>query len=445
MTPAEITPAPIAASPEAREIRPPWDDQLTLRIPPHELATDPEISIVVPALNEESSIAEFIDWCRVGIERAGVRGEIIIIDSSTDRTGEIALANGARVLKSPKRGLGRAYIDAIPFIRGRYVLMGDADCTYDFRSIAPFVEKFRQGYDFVIGSRFAGHIEDGAMPALHRYFGTPLTSALLNLIYGSSFSDIHCGMRGMSLAALRAMKLQSQSWEYASEIIVKSIRLGLRSTEVPIDFHKDRDGRLSHHRRAGWTSPWIAGWMNLRSMLVGGADFFLIKPGMVLFGLGLATLLALCNGPVVVGKATLSLNAMLLGLTLAVVGLQAFLLGGVARTLYDLLGEQRRRWMAAFGFTRTLLFSTVAFGAGFWLASDFLKRYVSANYTVVPSAVPADRRAVFGLFLIIAAFQATTAMLLIHGVAGFAPLAADRPVTDEARDAAGAPCSTVSQ
>src|SRR6266404_8838364 len=138
---------------------------------PDDDVQDPVVSIVIPALNEELTICEFVAWCQAGLEKAGVRGEILIIDSSTDSTPEKALASGARVLKTPKRGLGRAYIDAIPFIRGKYVLLGDADLTYDFRETAPFIEKFRDGCEFVMGSRFKGTIEEGAMPPLHRYFG----------------------------------------------------------------------------------------------------------------------------------------------------------------------------------------------------------------------------------------------------------------------------------
>ena len=137
---------------------------------------DPELSIVIPALNEELTIADFVAWCHEGMKAAGVVGEILIVDSGSDRTTELALAGGARVLRTPKRGLGRAYIDALPFIRGRYVLMGDCDCTYDFRELAPFVEKFRAGAEFVMGSRFRGYIEPGSMPPLHRYLGTPVTT-----------------------------------------------------------------------------------------------------------------------------------------------------------------------------------------------------------------------------------------------------------------------------
>ena len=231
-----------------------------------------------------------------GLRRAQVRGEILIVDSSTDRTAELALLQGARVLRTPKRGLGRAYIDASSYIRGRYVLMGDADCTYDFRELGPFVEKLRDGYDFAMGSRWLGTIEEGSMPALHRYVGTPITTWLLNRLYGSRFTDIHCGMRCISHDALQRMGLSSQSWEYASEMVLKSVLMKLRTTEVPVTFHRDRNGRMSHHKRAGWWSPFIAAWINLRIMFVFRAQFFLLKPGLVMMVLGLLLTLPLSVG-----------------------------------------------------------------------------------------------------------------------------------------------------
>src|SRR5436190_9588562 len=131
-----------------------------------------ELSIVIPAMNEAVTIGEFVDWCREGLAKAGVPGQILIVDSSTDRTPEIAVEHGAEVLQVPKRGLGRAYIDAIPFIRGKWIVMGDADLTYDFRDLRPWIERFQAGDEFIMGSRFKGSIETGAMPKLHRYFGT---------------------------------------------------------------------------------------------------------------------------------------------------------------------------------------------------------------------------------------------------------------------------------
>ena len=175
--------------------------------------------------------------------------------------------------------------------------MGDCDCTYDFRELAPFVAKFRAGAEFIMGSRFRGYIEPGSMPPLHRYLGTPVTTAILNVIFGSRFSDIHCGMRGISREALMRMDLRSQSWEYASEMVLKSVHMRLRTEEVPIRFLKDREGRLSHHKRSGWFSPWQAAWINLRAMFVYGANFFLFKPGLLLLLLGLVLTRAAGDGP----------------------------------------------------------------------------------------------------------------------------------------------------
>ena len=142
-------------------------------------------------------------------------------------------------------------------------------------------EKFREGYEFIMGSRFKGYIEPAAMPPLHRYFGTPLTTWILNLLYGTEFTDIHCGMRGITRDALIRIRLESQSWEYASEMVLKSACLDLHTTEVPVRFLKDQEGRLSHMKRSGWSEPWRAGWINLRSMFLYGSDFFLLRPGLV--------------------------------------------------------------------------------------------------------------------------------------------------------------------
>ena len=275
---------------------------VTLLVPEEDVA-EPELSIVIPALNEELTVGAFVDWCKEGLAKVGIAGEVLIVDSSSDATAEVALRHGARVLKTPKRGLGRAYIDALPFIRGRFVLMGDADCTYDFRELEPFVEKFLQGYEFVMGSRWRGSIEPGSMPFLHQYLGTPVTTRILNLLYGSRFSDIHCGMRGITRDALERMDLHSQSWEYASEMILKSVHMELRTAEVPVRFLKDPEGRLSHHKRAGWFSPWAAAWINLRAMFIYGSHFFVFKPGIVLMALGLLLTLPVSFGDVDLGPA----------------------------------------------------------------------------------------------------------------------------------------------
>jgi glycosyltransferase involved in cell wall biosynthesis len=233
---------------------------------------NPEVTFLIPAANEEITVGEFVDWCKEGLARAGVTGQILIVDSSTDNTKALALQHGAEVLSVPKRGLGHAYIDAIPYVRGQYVIMGDADLTYDTRHISGFTDKLKEGYEFIMGSRFKGKIEPGAMPALHRYFGTPLTTWILNLVHGCRYSDIHCGMRGMTLAALKKINLQSTSWQYAPEMIIKAVHLKLKAAEVPINFHKDRKGRVSHHKRIGWYAPWVAGLLTIQAIFSFGGD-----------------------------------------------------------------------------------------------------------------------------------------------------------------------------
>lgn len=382
---------------------------------PIEDTQDPEVSIVIPALDEEITIGQFVEWCKEGLSTAGAQGEILIVDSSSDRTAELAVAHGARVLKTPKRGLGRAYIDALPYVRGRYIVMGDADCTYDFRDLAPFLESFRRGYEFVMGSRWKGSIEEGSMPALHRYLGTPVTTWMLNVLYASRFSDIHCGMRGITTQALRRMGLQSQSWEYASEMVLKSVHMRLATTEVPVRFLKDQEGRLSHHRRAGWFSPFQAAWINMRAMFVYGAEFFTLRPGLALLAVGLLLTLPLALGPVRVGPIHFSLHWMLLGLTLVVVGLQSFYVGCLAQILHDYTGAARRRWLRAFPYTRTIALSGLAFIVGLSLTILLVVEYVQGGLALsLTSTVP--YLGVLGLVFLISSFLTFTFVLLLHAL-----------------------------
>jgi glycosyltransferase involved in cell wall biosynthesis len=388
-------------------------NEVELWVPEGDVA-DPEISIVIPALNEESTISEFVAWCRQGIEKTGLRGEILIVDSSNDATPEKAWSAGARVLKTPRRGLGRAYIDAVPFIRGKYVLLGDADLTYDFREILPFLEKFRQGYSFIMGSRFKGKIEEGAMPALHRYFGTPLTTWILNRIYSSAFSDINCGMRGITRDSLVAMDIQSESWEYASEMVLKSVQMELQTAEVPVHFLKDQRGRVSHHKRSGWLSPWIAGWINLRSMLVNGAESFVLRPGLFLVAVGLLLTLPLSLGPVSLGRYVFSLHWMLVGVTLSFVGLQSFYLGCLSQLFHDYSGRARTRWLRVFSYNRSVLASVLLALLGIACLVPLIAEYLSYGFSLSGEIGIRNHLAILGLLWLIAAFSNFTFTLVLH-------------------------------
>lgn len=384
-----------------------------LCIPPDDVA-NPELSIVIPALNERLTIAQFLTWCKAGLDAAGIVGEVLIIDSSTDETPEIALSMGARVLKTPKRGLGRAYIDAIPYIRGKYVLMGDADCTYDFRDITAFVEKFRGGFEFVMGSRFKGYIEPNSMPPLHQYFGTPVTTKILNFLYATQFSDIHCGMRGITKDALERIELESQSWEYASEMVLKAVCFRLKTAEVPVRFLKEPEGRLSHMKRNGWLEPWRAGWINLKAMLLYGTDFFLLRPGLVTLAVGLLLSIPVTFGPVDVGPITLSINWMMLGLTLSIAGLQSFALGCIVQVLYSYSNEQPSKWKRLFAYDRAMITSALLGTIGAALCLPLVMEYVQMGLTLPLANGRNTHMALTGLLLLICGFLVFTNTLVIH-------------------------------
>jgi glycosyltransferase involved in cell wall biosynthesis len=370
----------------------------------------PLLSIVIPTLNEELTIGEFIDWCWEGIQKAGVTGQILIIDSSTDNTAQIAKSKGAEVVCVPKRGLGRAYIDSLPYICGRFVIMGDADLTYDFRELWLFVEKMNQGYEFVMGSRYLGYIEPGAMPPLHRYFGTPLTTWILNTMFGTKYSDIHCGMRAITLEALKKIRLASQSWEYASEMVLKASRYNLKIAEVPIRFYKDREGRLSHLKRSGWTTPWKAGWINLRVMFLYGADFFLLTPGVVTFILGFLLTTSLVNGEYSIGPIFLNLHWMLLGLTLTTLGYSATQLGVISRVYNNFEETFTRTVEKLITYEHGVIWGFVLFLIGFFINLNLLFLWITSGLRLAHFYYPG----MFGLLLMILGFQTFTFTLILQ-------------------------------
>lgn len=392
-------------------------DSIEHLMPDGNQAEPVELSIVVPSLNEEITVGEFVDWCKEGLNRAGVTGQILIVDSSSDRTPEIVLAHGGEVLRTPKRGLGRAYIDASAYVRGQWIIMGDADLTYDFRELSPFVAAFRNGAEFVMGSRFRGSIEKGAMPGLHRYFGTPLTTWILNRIYGSRYSDIHCGMRGLTRSAFERIDLKSQSWEYASEMVLKAARLKLVTAEVPVKFYKDREGRFSHHRRMGWLSPWIAGWLNLKVMLVYTPDSFLLKPGILLTAIGAVISCALAKGPITIGVVGFSLYWLLFGVTCVTLGYSSIQIGVLARVMHGLRPRSLQRLRQVFSYNRGMLLAGGCALVGFLLLGALVYHYLTSDFRLFEISHPA----IFGLLLIIVGFQTFCFTLLLEMAQRVAP------------------------
>lgn len=245
------------------------------------IGTEPvEISVVMPCLNEESSVGECVEMAVRGIRRAGMSGEVIVCDNgSADRSVEIARAAGATVVHEPQRGYGNAYRRAFAEARGRYLVMGDSDCSYDFSRLDELVAPLLRGYDYVLGSRFAGDILAGAMPWTHRYIGNPVLTGALNRLFGLKTSDAHSGMRAFTREAYERMNLRSEGMEFASEVVVRAAQTGLRVTEVPIVYHpRVGDSKLRGLRDA---------LRHLRYMLLQCPRQLFVIPGMLLIAVGL--------------------------------------------------------------------------------------------------------------------------------------------------------------
>ncbi len=247
-----------------------------------------ELSIVIPALNEERTIAHCVEKAKKAVAALGVTGEVLVADNgSTDKTRAVAEGLGARVVAVDGKGYGKALRGGFSAARGRYLIMGDADGSYDFEQAPRYVEKLRAGFDFVVGNRFQGRLEPGAMPFLNRYLGTPVLTGVMNLLFSTGIGDTNCGMRGLTKAAFERMGLKADGMEFATEMIVKASLLKMRIAEVPCDLHKDLRDRPPHLRR------WRDGWRHLRFMLLFSPTGTFLVPGAALCASGAVGLLGI--------------------------------------------------------------------------------------------------------------------------------------------------------
>ena len=276
-----------------------------------------ELSIVMPCLNEAETLAACIRKARLGLERAAARGEIVVADNgSTDGSQQIAAELGARVVPVTEKGYGSALRGGIEAARGRYVIMGDADDSYDFSSIEDFVARLRDGCDLVMGNRFRGGIDPGAMPWKHRWIGNPILSAIGRLFFHSPAGDFHCGMRGFRKEAYERMNLRTTGMEFASEMVVRASLMQMKIAEVPIRLHKDGRSRPPHLR------SWRDGWRHLRFMLLYSPRWLFLMPGAVLFVASLLLAIWLLPGGRRVGGAVLDIHTLLVATFLALAGYQ---------------------------------------------------------------------------------------------------------------------------
>ena len=383
----------------------------------HLLETDnigvkPDFTILIPTCNEEKTIVKFISWCKEGINESGLSGEILIVDSSSDSTAQLAHQHGARVLITEKRGLGQAYRDGLLFVKSPILILGDADCTYDFRILSNFVNPILDGADFVMGSRWLGTIEKGSMPILHKYLGTPATTRLLNVLYGTKFSDIHCGMRAVSLKAINRMNLKSSSWEYASEMVLKSVLLDLNTLEVPVSFYKDQPGRVSHHKRDGWFSPFSAAIKNIKMMLTYRADSLAIAPGATLMFVGFTASFLVVSGEKSFFTMKLNLIALITAYFMAFTGGILLLFGFLAREIYkakfSINSENKYKKFVNMFKTVCAVTSTI----GVILLMRLVLFYFLNNATLPNTSNFIFRSGIGGIFLLCFSFIATLFLIL---------------------------------
>jgi glycosyltransferase involved in cell wall biosynthesis len=290
------------------------------------------VSVVIPCLNEAETIEECVTTAAAVLAASGLAGEVIVADNgSTDGSAELAAAAGARVVHQPERGYGSAYLAGFGAARGTYIVMADADLTYDFAEIPRFVKNLDEGADMVIGNRME-NIKPGAMPWLHRYVGNPILTGILNLFFRTGVSDAHCGMRGIRRDVLPRLDLRSPGMEFASEMVIRASKERLDIRQFPIEYHP----RVGESK----LSTWRDGWRHLRFLLVHSPQHLFILPGFVLFALGtLITVLALAE--VDVFGHTFQEHTLIGGSLLMVVGTQTIGMGVCARAYgYFLMGER---------------------------------------------------------------------------------------------------------
>jgi hypothetical protein len=345
-------------------------------------ATQPvDVSVVIPCLNEANSLAFCIDKAVNAFRNAGLCGEVVVADNgSNDGSVVIAEQHGARVIHVTERGYGAALRAGIAASRGPYIIMGDADDSYDFTEVPRFVEKLREGYDVVMGNRFRGGIQPGAMPRLHKYFGNPGLTALLNLLFNVGIGDSYCGMRGFTRALYDRLDVRSSGMEFALEMIIKSAQIGARITEISIVLWPDKRGRAPHLR------SFRDGWRSLRFMLLYAPNWLFLLPGASLVFLGLAIVMWLLPGPrAITPRVTLDLHTMIFGVIFTLLGAQILSIGAFAKVFsyaerFDRGTVSLKRVLRRVTLESGLLLGGALFLAGFagcawitwqWAASGF--------------------------------------------------------------------------
>jgi glycosyltransferase involved in cell wall biosynthesis len=369
-----------------------------------------ELTILMPCLDEAATVGRCVDKARAFLARSGIDGEVLVADNgSSDDSRARAERAGARVIEVAERGYGAALAAGISAARGRFVIMGDADDSYDFGRLDAFVEKLREGYPLVMGNRFRGGIRPGAMPPLHRYLGNPVLSFLGRLFFRTRVGDFHCGLRGFDRAAVGRLDLRTKGMEFASELVVKAALAGWRIAEVPTTLDPDGRSREPHLR------SWRDGWRHLRFLLLFSPRWLFFYPGLALLILGTALTVVLYFVPLQVGGAGLDIHSMLYASAGSLLGMQLCLFGLFGRVSAQNAGLLPRqpgleRVLRLLTLERGLLVGFAAALAGFlWSVAGFWQWREAGFGALDPrvmmrDTIPAATLMVGGMEIMLASF-----------------------------------------
>jgi hypothetical protein len=371
-----------------------------------------ELTILMPCLNENETIAVCLRKARSFINRTGISAEVLVADNgSTDGSQEIAATQGARVIHAYEKGYGAALLAGIAEARGIYVIIGDADDSYDFSDLDDFVQKLRSGYDFVIGNRYLGGIMPQAMPFLHRYLGNPVLSFIGRLFFDISVGDFHCGLRGFRTDAVQRLKLHTTGMEFASEMVVRSALAGFTIAEVPTTLKPDGRSRPPH------LNTWRDGWRHLKFLLVHCPTWLFTLPGLFMVGSGICLSSLLFFGPVALTRnVTLDVNTFATACFLVLLGFQFVLFGGLAKyyaATHGLLPTSAAsELLDKISIERLLLASAAAAMLGLGLFAFAVAQWADTGFQNLTDPI-VPRTVIGGLTLVVLGMQAVAAAFFL--------------------------------
>jgi glycosyltransferase involved in cell wall biosynthesis len=369
-----------------------------------------ELTILMPCLNEAETVAVCVRKARSFIERTGIEGEVLVADNgSSDGSPELAREAGARVVRIERKGYGSALLGGIGAAGGRFVIMADADDSYDFSRLDAFVDGLRAGNTMVIGHRFRGGIRPGAMPMLHRYVGNPLLSFAGRLFFSSGVGDFHCGLRGVEREPALRLGLSAPGMEFASEMIVKATLAGWRIAEVPTVLSPDGRSRAPHLR------SWRDGWRHLRFLLMMSPRWLMLYPGVCLMAIGVAAQLAILHGPIVINGIGFDIHTMLYAAGATILGVQLVLFSLLARTVGVLknllpMTPSLARFLSVFTLERGILLGMLLGLTGLGLAVFSVENWAHARLaaldpaTMMRVAIPSVTLMLAGAEILFASF-----------------------------------------